>query len=491
MDTLPVWELALIILIPMSIAYAGRSFLEPGYVNKAPQLLRSGRQFRLEFGLFTFAGLLMALILLVGYGFPLLLSGFKLTFGIITLGLFAGFDMALDRERNAILHALNAAGATRPPRQLSPMTRRFSLMAVLVLILVTGILLLVLFRDFHWLSTQTVTSETIGILSRSVLVEILFVMGVLMALVVNLIVSWARNLKLLFENQTDVLAQVSQGNLDRLVPVATNDELGYIAGHTNAMIARLRDGLRMQEGLRIAQEVQRNFLPDTSPDIPGLDIAGTSLYSDETGGDFFDYVACEENACSRTAIMVGDVVGHGVGAALLMASARAMIRQGVAGSDCAADNVTHANKHLSMDTSGTGRFLTLFLLDVDHVSRRMVWVNAGHPPALLLDPESKTLEKLPGNGDIPLGVDGDWDYHEHALPPLQPGQILFIGTDGIWEAHDSNGEMYGMDRFEKIINDTAQKGAQGILHSVMESINSFLGEAPPDDDITLVVIKAV
>lgn len=489
MDSLPVWELAIIIFVPMSISYGMRTMLEPRYVSRAPQLRRSGRQFRLDFGLFCLAGMSMAFILYFGYGFPLLLSGFKLTFGVITIGLFAGFDLSLERERMAIIHAQKHGGATRPPRELSPMTRQFSLVAILTLLLVTAILLLVLFRDFNWLAAQTVTSKTIGMLSRSVLVEVLFVMGVLMVLVVNLIVSWARNLRLLFENQTDVLARVSRGELDRLVPVTTHDELGYIAGHTNSMIAKLREGLRMQEGLKIAQEVQSNFLPASAPEIPGLDIAGTSLYSDETGGDFYDYIRCDDETCGRMAIMVGDVVGHGVGAALLMASARAMILQGATRPGNAAENIVHANKHLSQDTEGTGRFLTLFFLDIDPILKRMTWVNAGHPPALLYTSDSDSFQRLAENSDIPLGVDGEWQYAEHNLDFLRAGEILLIGTDGIWEAHDVQGRMYGMDRFKQVALRHAKKSAQDILRAIMDSIRHHLGDEPPDDDITLVVIK--
>ncbi len=491
MDSLPVWKLALVILFPLSIAYGLRFLVERQYVLKAPQIRRSARQFQLDFGLFCLAGLTMAFILFFSFGFPLVLSGFKLTFGMATLGLFTGFDMALARERSAILHSLKFGGATRPPREFSPMTRRFSLVAILTLLLITAILLLVLLRDFHWLASQAVTTETIGKLSNSVLIEVLFVMGVLMAQVVNLVVSWAKNLRLLFENQTDVLTRVSQGSLERLVPVATHDELGFIAGHTNAMIAKLREGLRMQQGLKIAQEVQRNFLPKTAPEIPGLEIAGTSRYCDETGGDFYDYVPCDEDACGRTAIVVGDVVGHGVGAALLMASARAMIQQGASRPGSASANITHANRRLSRDTMGTGRFLTLFFLDIDPVAEHMCWVNAGHPPALLYDLGRDTFERLAGSGDIPLGVDVEWRYSEHETPRLTPGRLLFIATDGVWEARNADKEMYGTERFKRIVRKNAQKNAQEILRAVMTSIDAFQDGAPLDDDITLVVLKGI
>ncbi|WP_147819765.1 PP2C family protein-serine/threonine phosphatase [Salidesulfovibrio onnuriiensis] len=491
MDDLPVRELGLVVLAPMALAYGLRHVLETRYVRQSSPLDRAARQFRLDFGLHAAAALAMAGALRIGYGLPLLQSGLKLSFGIVTLGVFSAFDLALDQERRTILQALKSGQSTRPPRGLSPMTRRFSLVAILTLLLVTSILLLVLFRDFAWLKSQTVTPETIGMLSRSVLVEILFVMAVLLGLLANMIISWARNLKLLLENQTEVLSRVSRGRLDRMVPVATRDELGYIAGHTNAMIAKLRERLHMKEGLRIAREVQRNFLPDKAPDLPGLEIAGTTLYSDETGGDFYDYVPCDDEACGRTAVMVGDVVGHGVGAALLMASARAMLLQGAAQPGSAAETVRHANLHLSRDTAGTGRFLSLFLLDIDPAAQRMAWVNAGHPPALLYDPRAETFTRLAGNGDIPLGVEQGWPYTAHDQPWLSPGQLLLLGTDGIWETRNQQREMYGISRFQDVIRQSATKSAQEILRAVMESISAFRGQAPLDDDITLVVVKGV
>ncbi|NIQ92700.1 MAG: phosphatase, partial [Deltaproteobacteria bacterium] len=104
-----------------------------------------------------------------------------------------------------------------------------------------------------------------------------------------MIISYSKNLKLLFENETNVLERVTQGDLSRLVPVATNDEFGVIAGHTNTMIDGLRHRLQLITALKLAEEVQQNLLPTEPPSYPGLDIAGISNYCDETGGDYYDY----------------------------------------------------------------------------------------------------------------------------------------------------------------------------------------------------------
>ncbi len=181
--------------------------------------------------------------------------------GIFTVGMFASIDLALARERLVIQAALSGEATFAPPRQLSPLTRKFSLVATLILVLITAIILLVLIRDIHWLASQDLTMESIDLLGRSVLLEILFVMGFLLLMVINLVFSYARNLRILFDNETVVLENVSQGDLTRKVPVITNDELGFIAGHTNTMISSLREGVRMREGLLVAQEVQQHSCP--------------------------------------------------------------------------------------------------------------------------------------------------------------------------------------------------------------------------------------
>jgi sigma-B regulation protein RsbU (phosphoserine phosphatase) len=151
-------------------------------------------------------------------------------------------------------------------------------------------------------------------------------MAVLLALVVNLIVSYSRNLRLLFNNETDVLERVSRGDLSRTVPVATRDEFGVIAGHTNSMIQGLRHRTKMITALKLAEEVQQNLLPVSAPDHPGLDLSGTSIYCDETGGDYYDFFKLPNN---NLGVVVADASDHGVGSALLMTTARAFLISGV------------------------------------------------------------------------------------------------------------------------------------------------------------------
>ncbi|MCJ2165770.1 MULTISPECIES: SpoIIE family protein phosphatase [unclassified Pseudodesulfovibrio] len=490
MVQLPVWELGLIILIPLAMAFGGHAFLQRKWVDAAPPMDQPTFQFRLELTLFTASGLLSALILLFGYRYPLFESGLKLVLGIFTVGLFAGLDMALKRERMIIQKAQAGQATYLLPKETTPLTRKFSVLASLILLLITSIILLVIIRDVNWLAEQAPDFAAIDMLGRSVLTEILFVMGFLLVMVMNLIFAYTKNLRILFDIQTRILENVSRGDLSRRVPVTTSDEMGVIAGHTNIMISTLREGMRMREGLLIAQEVQQHFLPRHPPEMPGLDIAGTSLFSDETGGDFYDFIQCEADSCGQLAIAVGDVSGHGIGAALLMTAGRAVIRQNAATPGSATENIRRANKHLTRDIGDTGRFMTLFFMVVDPVNVQATWVNAGHLPPQFYDPETDRFSELKGE-DIPLGVEAEWHYHEQIMDLPGPGQILLISTDGLWEEHNPNGEMFGRDRIRAILRNHAKESAQDILKSLCDAVREFSGSGRREDDLTIVVVKGV
>ena len=490
MDQLPVWELGVVILFPMAVAWGVRPYVQRRTVERARPLRRPLRQLTMDLGLFLAAGLAAGIALFAIYHYPFHQSGLKLVLGLSTVGLFAGLDMGLARERQVIRSALAGDASYTPPARLISMTRKFSIIAVLILILSTVIILLVIIRDIGWLATQDLNLETLDMIGRSVLVEILFVMGFLIIMVVNLVVSYARNMRMVFDTQTEVLENVSRGDLSRRVPVTTSDEMGVIAGHTNTMIARLREGVRMREGLLIAQEVQQHFLPKRAPRMPGLDIAGASLFSDETGGDFFDFIECDPDNCGQLAVAVGDVSGHGIGAALLMTAGRAVIRQNAATPGSAADNIRRANLHLTRDIGDTGRFMTLFFMILDPAEGKAHWVNAGQQAPQCYDPETDAFTELKGV-DIPLGVEPGWDYHERSIDLPGPGRILCISTDGIWEARAPDGSMFGRERLRRIIRDNQGGSAQEILSAISERVVEFSGSNGREDDLTLVVIKGV
>jgi sigma-B regulation protein RsbU (phosphoserine phosphatase) len=365
------------------------------------------------------------------------------------------------------------------------MTRKFSLVAFAATLFVSAIIGLVISGDVAWLAKIGQSSMAATRAQQAVIFEVFFVMTVLLIWVVNLILSYSRNLKLLFENETSVLERVSQGDLSRLVPVATNDEFGVIAGHTNTMIEGLRHRLKLITALKLAEEVQQNLLPQEPPSLPGLDIAGTSIYCDETGGDYYDYF---ELSNGRLGVVVADASGHGVGAALLMTTARALLRQRAAMAGDLAHIVSDVNQELFRDVQESGRFMTMFLLEIHPAAKTLRWVRGGHDPAILYDTAEDTFSELAGEG-MALGVQKNFQFQEFTREGLTPGSVIIVGTDGIRETHNEENEMFGLDRLREIIRKHAAESAEEIQQGVIDALRTFQGDAPQEDDITLVLIK--
>lgn len=445
-------------------------------------LRRSARQFHMEMGLFLFAAIAVAFANHAAFGFPVLQSGGRLAVGIAALGLFSSLDLALGREFHEIVEA-QAAGRTQPPQKLSPITRRFTSVAVAVMLVAFVLLALLISRDFYLLAQQGADATRIQGLERSVLLEIGLAMGVLLALSVRVILSYSRNLKLLFANQTEALVRVSSGDLNVSVPVATRDELGFIAGHTNTMIRGLADRMRLKQGVDVAREIQQHLLPSSAPDIPGVDVAGACLYSDETGGDFYDWMPLPQGGW---AVLVGDVTGHGVGAAVLMASVRALLRQRLAHAGDPGQVLTEVNRLLCRDTDGTGRFVTLFLLVV-RPDGALDWARAGHDPALLFRSATGSFEQLDGEG-IPLGVDREWRYETSGRAKPDSGDVLVLGTDGLRESRNVYGELFGWERMRGAVRKVSDSGAEAVRDNLLRAEEIYRGDALREDDVTLVAL---
>ncbi|WP_428563540.1 MAG: SpoIIE family protein phosphatase [Solidesulfovibrio sp. DCME] len=279
------------------------------------------------------------------------------------------------------------------------------------------------------------------------------------------------------------------GNGDFSVRLAfrMSDERQLLVNAFNETVPVLADHLRLQRSLELAQEVQRNLLPAAPPEVPGLDIAGAALPCDETGGDYFDYRAVTRGGEVCLDAAVGDVTGHGVPSALLMATARALLLA-TEDSETPAERVTRANRLLCRDVGDSGRFMTLFAVEVRPVAGIAHAVRAGHDPAMVYDPAADAFAQWAPKG-LPLGIEPGYAYAEAAMPFDRPGLVLVIGTDGIWEARDVTGAMYGKERLMDVIRRTAGWPAQAILEAVLADLAAFRGAAHQEDDVTLMVIK--
>jgi serine phosphatase RsbU (regulator of sigma subunit) len=285
------------------------------------------------------------------------------------------------------------------------------------------------------------------------------------------------------------MIRIENGDLTASVLVRSNDELGTMAENFNKMVDVLRERSRIQQSLNMAMEVQQNLLPKSLPRIRGIDMAGACSYCDETGGDYFDIYVPDLSVPDRLSVVVGDVSDHGVPSALVMTTARALLRMRSSMSGSPAQVITDVNRQLSRDVEDSGQFMTLFYGELDRTMLQLHWVNAGHDPAFLFDAHSGQFQALKGKG-MALGIFDDAGYIQSEMGVL-PGQALIIGTDGIWEMHNPEGEMFGKDRLKDIIRNHAESSAAEIVQNIMSALEQFRHPLKKEDDVTLVVIKIV
>jgi sigma-B regulation protein RsbU (phosphoserine phosphatase) len=284
--------------------------------------------------------------------------------------------------------------------------------------------------------------------------------------------------------------RLSQGDFGTPLAVKSRDEVGELTRSFNLMARQLKERLHLKEAMNLAMEVQQNLLPVSPPSVPGFEIAGRSLYCQETGGDYFDYIFRPGPAGPpRWCLAVGDVVGHGISAALLMTTVRALLRGRLDQSGSIAEAVCDVNRLLYQDTASSGSFVTLFLLELEPAANRIEWVRAGHDPALLYCAAMDEVQELGGAG-MALGVDDACSYLSGRRTGLEAGDVLLIGTDGIWETRNAKSEKFGKERIAEIVRDHHHRSAEGILQAILSALNEFRGAARPDDDITLLVMKA-
>jgi sigma-B regulation protein RsbU (phosphoserine phosphatase) len=285
-----------------------------------------------------------------------------------------------------------------------------------------------------------------------------------------------------------LVRRVRKGHFKQKVRVVSNDELGVLGDGFNEMTEGLIERDQIRQSLYLAKEVQQTLLPRENPKVDGLDIAATIVYCDETGGDYYDYLDTSKTYPASFTMAIGDVSGHGIPAALMMATARAFLRQRSMLPGTAADIVSDVNHQITRDFEESGGFMTLFYLSIDPLNRSLCWVRAGHDPAIIYDPAIDKFDEFRGAG-MALGVDADWRYEQFQKTDLKQGQVIVMGSDGLWEARNPQGEMFGKEHIRQIIRQSPAATAGEILTACFNRFNVFLGDRAPEDDVTLVVIR--
>jgi sigma-B regulation protein RsbU (phosphoserine phosphatase) len=319
----------------------------------------------------------------------------------------------------------------------------------------------------------------------NLVVSMSLILVMLGAFVISLLASRATTRPLL--DIVQAARRLSQGDWSVHIPARLGDERDEVIQAFNEMGPKLSKQIQIQQALDVAHEVQSSLLPAEAPVFEGWDISGRTRYCDETGGDYYDYITWMDGQEPALSVVLGDVSGHGLPSALLMATGRSLLRGQADSLCCTARRVERVNAILSADVNGTGRFITLFVLDIRQRSRQVRWVRAGHDPAMVYDPATDVFSLLQGCG-LPLGVvpDATYNAEETTLPE---NAVVLIGTDGIWEAVNAEGEMFGKDRLQELLRSHAHLCAHEISKAVLDAVDTFCQDAPRMDDVTLVVLK--
>lgn len=239
---------------------------------------------------------------------------------------------------------------------------------------------------------------------------------------------------------------------------------------------------RLNREIEIAREVQERLFPQKLPAIKGLDCAGHCRPALGVGGDYYDFLALPGG---RLGLVIGDVSGKGIAAALLMASLQASVRgQSMRGEQNLAQLMANVNS-LIYEASASSRYATLFYAQLDPASRRLDYVNAGHnPPLLVRGGEAIHLE----TGGTVVGLLPTYAYQQGTID-LQPGDVLVAFTDGISEAMNLQDEEWGEERLLAAVRASSGRTAGEMIPELMRAADAFAAGAPQHDDMTLVIVK--
>ena len=281
----------------------------------------------------------------------------------------------------------------------------------------------------------------------------------------------------------------------RLVGVLTQSDL--IAG----MYRELKDTLfeneilherslareKLAEQARIAREIQRHLLPERAPALGSIELAGSNTQAYEVGGDFFDYILIDDETVG---VVIGDVVGNGIPAAILMAMTRSVLRSQALSHASPADVLRGANLILVAERL-PAQFVTAAYCVAHRGSRDLVMSSAGHLPMIVYRKADEKTELVDGKG-LPLGVQSD-GYYEEQHVSFAPGDAALLYTDGIIEARNRNGKLFGITRLAKAFRECAESAPPVVLERIAAMVTGFAGDSGEHhlDDRTAIALRCV
>jgi serine phosphatase RsbU (regulator of sigma subunit) len=288
---------------------------------------------------------------------------------------------------------------------------------------------------------------------------------------------------------SDGVNQIAAGDYRARVDVPSHDEIGKLAGAFNRMAAEVErhqrsavEQERLRRELELGRQIQHDMLPQAPLRLGLTEIRGVSVPATEVGGDFFNYF---QTTSGKIALVVGDVSGKGVGAALLMANIQASLRTRLALGQDLASLARELDADIGASTPGSV-YATLFVGLLDPNAHTLDYVNAGHNPQFVLR-SAGGLERMESTG-LPIGLLVGHEYKERRIA-LVPGDVLFFYTDGCVEAENSADEMFGADRLEALLLDGHNGSGDDTLQRVEREIARFRSGREPFDDATMMVVN--
>lgn len=236
--------------------------------------------------------------------------------------------------------------------------------------------------------------------------------------------------------------------------------------------------------MEFAKQIQLSLLPESPPELPGVQIAFLSVAADHVGGDYYDFFIRDGRIVDT---VIADVSGHNVGAALIMVETRSVLRAQVNVSDSPGKILTSLNNLLYSDLTRAELFITMFYIKYDTVTQWLSYSSAGHNQPLLYRYSDKTCQYLDAEGLI-IGVKEDVFFEEKSIL-LDPGDVLLLYTDGLTETANNEGEMYGLDRLGSLLGKIHEEPLQNMIEIIYRDMLSFAGNLDLADDVSIVAIR--
>lgn len=248
---------------------------------------------------------------------------------------------------------------------------------------------------------------------------------------------------------------------------------------------QLLERQRLQQEVELAAQVQKNLLPSKPPEFEGFDLCARALPARYVSGDLYDFFLPSDTTCH---IILADVSGKGIPAALLASTARTLMRAATAHDESPATILAHLNRSFYPDLASAEQFITLTVARLDVQTGNLCYASAGHTQTLCFQRTQRTCRKLSATG-LPIGILEDVDFTEETLF-LQPGDVVLFYSDGISEASNEEGELFGVDRLAHLVCAHANEEAESIAQRIIEAVEGFRSDGYRSDDVTLVILKA-